>query len=50
MTVRDDWRAWLPESKARLNEACSRELETLYTMLSISLDEAIGLKKRGLNA
>lgn len=49
-SVRDDWRAWLPESKARLNESCSRELETLYNMLSVSLDEAIALRKLGANA
>ena len=49
MSVRDDWRAWLPEPKARLNEACSRELETLYNILSISLNEAIELRKRGSN-
>ncbi|GAC1638175.1 MAG: hypothetical protein NVS9B14_18550 [Candidatus Acidiferrum sp.] len=48
--MRDDWRAWLPESKARLNDNCSRELETLYNMLSISLNEAIGLRKQGLTA
>lgn len=47
--MRDDWRAWLPESKARLNEACSRELETLYNILSVSLNEAIELRKRGSN-
>lgn len=45
--MRDDWRAWLPESKARLNAVCCRELETLYNILSVSLNEAIELRKRG---
>jgi hypothetical protein len=45
--VRDDWRAWLPESKARLNENCSNELETLYLMLSVSLNEAFELRHQG---
>ncbi len=47
--MRDDWRAWLPESKSRLNEVCCRELETLYNILSVSLNEAIDLRKRGAN-
>jgi len=45
--VRDDWRAWLPECKARLNDNCSKELETLYLMLSVSLNEAIELRRQG---
>jgi hypothetical protein len=45
--VRDDWRAWLPESKSRLNNDCSKELETLYVMLSVTLDEAIALRQQG---
>lgn len=46
-SVRDDWRAWLPESKARLNDNCFKELETLYNILSVSLNEAIELRKKG---
>jgi len=45
--VCDDWCAWLPESKASLNESCSKELETLYVMLSVTLDEAINLRRKG---
>jgi len=45
--VCDDWRAWLPESKARLNDNCSKELETLYLMLSVSLNEAFDLRQKG---
>lgn len=46
-SVRDDWRAWLPESKSRLNDNCSKELETLYLMLSVALNEAISLRQQG---
>lgn len=49
-SVCDDWCAWLPESKARLNETCSKELENLYVMLSVSLDEALNLRNKGLLA
>jgi len=46
-TVRDDWRAWLPESKSRLNDQFSKELETLYCIFSVSLDEALELRRAG---
>lgn len=46
-SVRSDWRAWLPEAKARVNEACSLELETLYNILSVSLNEALELRREG---
>jgi hypothetical protein len=45
--VRDDWRAWLPESKSRLNDQFSKELETLYSIFSVSLDEALELRHAG---
>lgn len=45
--MRDDWRAWLPEPKARVNGNCVKELETLYIMLSVSLNEAIELRRSG---
>jgi len=45
--VRDDWRAWLPESKSRLNDQFSKELETLYCIFSVSLDEALELRRAG---
>jgi hypothetical protein len=45
--VRDDWRAWLPESKSRLNDQFSKELETLYCIFSISLDEALEFRRTG---
>ena len=45
--MRDDWRAWLPESKSRLNDEFSKELETLYCIFSVSLDEALELRRAG---
>jgi len=45
--VRDDWRAWLPDCKAQINDNCVKELETLYVMLSVSLNEAIDLRRKG---
>jgi hypothetical protein len=42
-TVKDDWRAWLPEKKDRVFRAYVRQLEISYNMLSISLDEALAL-------
>jgi hypothetical protein len=46
-SVKDDWRAWLPEAKAQVFEKHVRELESSYVMLSVSLDEAIELRQLG---
>jgi len=46
-SVRDDWRAWLPEEKAQVFHKQVHELESSYVMLSISLDEAIELRQAG---
>ncbi|HUC54048.1 MAG TPA: hypothetical protein VMR90_08370 [Candidatus Cybelea sp.] len=40
-SVQDDWRAWLPGSKADLFDAQRHQLESSYVMLSVSLNEAI---------
>ena len=47
MTVKDDWRAWLPEKKDRVFRAYVRQLEISYNMLSVSLDEALALRHGG---
>jgi len=47
MSVKDDWRAWLPEEKNRVFCAYVRQLELSYNMLSISLDEALELRQGG---
>lgn len=49
-SVQQDWRAWLPEEKARVFHKQELHLESLYNMFSVSLDEAIGLKHRGFLA
>ena len=46
-SVKDDWRAWLPEAKAQVFKKQVHELESSYVMLSVSLDEAIELRELG---
>jgi hypothetical protein len=46
-SVKDDWRAWLPEEKAQVFHMQVHELESSYAMLSVSLDEAIELRQLG---
>jgi len=46
--VREDWRAWLPEDKSHVFQEFAQQFETAYSMLSISLDEAIALREKGL--
>ncbi len=46
-SVKDDWRAWLPEAKAQVFDQQVHELESSYVMLSVSLDEAIELRQMG---
>lgn len=46
--VRQDWRAWLPEAKAQVFDIQVHRLESSYVMWSVSLDEAIALRHRGL--
>lgn len=49
-SVKDDWRAWLPEEKNKVFRACVEQLEVSYGMLSVSLNEAIGLRQAGFFA
>jgi hypothetical protein len=46
-SVKDDWRAWLPEGKAQVYDKHVHELESRYVMFSVSLDEAIELRQKG---
>jgi len=46
-SVKDDWRAWLPEAKAKVFHQQVHDLESSYRMLSVSLDEAIELRQLG---
>lgn len=45
MSVKDDWRARLPEEKYRLFQSYVNELEVSYNMLSVSLDEALEFRQ-----
>jgi hypothetical protein len=49
-TVQDDWRAWLPQEKAQVFDDHGRQLELVYVMLSVALDEAIGYRRTGMLA
>jgi hypothetical protein len=46
-SVKDDWRAWLPDAKAQVFDRQVRLLESSYVMLSVSLNEAIELRQLG---
>jgi hypothetical protein len=50
MSVKADWRAWLPEEKNKVFRVCVQQLEVSYGMLSVSLNEAIGLRQAGFLA
>lgn len=49
-SVRDDWRARLPEDKSKAFLEYARELEATYSMLSVSLNEALELRQAGMVA
>lgn len=46
-SVKDDWRAVLPKTKASVYERQVRDLESSYLMWSVSLDQAIELRHVG---
>lgn len=43
-SVEEDWRAWLPEEQEKVFQKNAQELESNYTMLSVSLNEALELR------
>jgi hypothetical protein len=47
-SVQDDWAAWLPQNKAQLFSAYVQELETVYLMFSVQLNEALELRRARL--
>ena len=49
-SVQQDWRTCLPEEKALIFQEHEHDLESLYYMFSVSLNEAIELKLTGLPA
>jgi hypothetical protein len=46
-TVQDDWRARLPEEKLKVFTTYVRRLDSAYGMLSVSLNEALALRREG---
>jgi hypothetical protein len=50
MSVKDDWRAWLPNEKDEVFRSYVHYLEVGYNMLSVSLDEALSLRQKCLFA
>jgi hypothetical protein len=45
--VQEDWSAWLPQAKAETFAASVRQLEHFYGMFSVSLNEALELRRIG---
>jgi hypothetical protein len=46
-SVQQDWSSWLPPAKAETFDSCVRQLEISYGMFSISLNEALELRRIG---
>jgi hypothetical protein len=46
-SVQTDWYGWLPEAKMQAFRVYAAEFETCYTMLSVSLNEALSLRESG---
>jgi hypothetical protein len=46
-SVQEDWSSWLPPAKAETFDSCVRQLEIFYEMFSISLNEALELRRIG---
>ncbi len=46
-SVSDDWRSWLREPQDQVFRCTGGELEAGYTMLSVTLNEAIALREEG---
>jgi hypothetical protein len=46
-SVQEDWSSWLPQAKAEAFDSCVRPLEISYGMFSVSLNEALELRRTG---
>jgi hypothetical protein len=46
--VQDDWCAWLPQEKAQVFDEHVQQLESVYMMFSIALNEAIEFRHTGM--
>jgi hypothetical protein len=47
-SVQDDWCAWLPQDKAQVFDQHVQELESVYMMFSVALNEAIEFRHTGM--
>jgi hypothetical protein len=45
--VQEDWSAWLPAAKAEAFDSCVRQLEIPYGIFSVSLNDALELRRIG---
>lgn len=43
-SVKDDWDAWLPQKKATVFDTYVQDLDRIYAMFSVALDESIELR------
>lgn len=46
-SVQEDWSSWLPPAKAEVFDSCVHQLELFYGMFSVSLNEALELRRTG---
>lgn len=46
-SVQEDWSACLPQAKAHAFDTCVRKLEVVYSMFSVSLNEALEYRRTG---
>lgn len=46
-SVEEDWCAWLPSPKAEIFDSYRRHFNTIYGMFSVSLNEALELRRNG---
>lgn len=46
-SVQEDWSAWLPPAKEELFESCVHQFELFYRIFSVSLNEALELRRTG---
>jgi len=49
-SVREDWCAWLPGQKAEVFETYQRQFDITYAIFSVSLNEALELRRTGKSA
>lgn len=46
-SIQQDWRSWLPADKAEFYSAYRQQLDSVYNMFSVALNEALELRRTG---